>query len=111
MLTRKANIGHMDRKIIIQQQVTTKDTYGQDVATWENFKAVYAKIDDAAGSEGVQADQITATRTSMITIRYAAVDETMRVLYDGDCYNIVSIQRPDRKGYLILKCELKDDQS
>lgn len=110
MLARRVNIGQMDRLITIQRPVTLKNIYGEDVPTWQTFKTVYSKVEDSAGGERIMADQLTATRTSTMTIRNVAVDVTMRVLLDGVCYNISSIQKPDRNGYLILKCEIKDDQ-
>lgn len=111
MLSHKEQIGRLDRRITILQATTEKDDYNADVETWSTFKTVWAEVVDSAGAEVVQADQPTAVRTTTFTIRWIeGVTETMRVVFDGQLYNVVSIQRPDRKRTLILKTELLDEE-
>lgn len=109
MLATKENIGQLDRRITIQERTTTKDDYNQDVVTWSTFATVWAKIQENIGGESYQADQLTASRFDHFTIRYAAVTETMRILYNDRFYDIRSIQKPDRNRYLVIKAELLDE--
>lgn len=111
MLRTKENIGERDRRVTLQYRQTVKDVYNADVlGAWTEFKTVWAKVEDSTGSEQVQADQLTATRTTTVTIRYlAGVNEAMRIKYASKYYNIVSIERPDRERSLILKTEVSDE--
>jgi SPP1 family predicted phage head-tail adaptor len=113
MLRSKTKTGQLDRRIKIQQAATSKDDYNQDeIISWNDFATVWASLEDSQGSEGLQADQITAVRTTNFVIRYLdGVTEKMRVLFDGRHYDIQSIQRPDRKRSLILKTTILDDET
>jgi SPP1 family predicted phage head-tail adaptor len=110
MLNSKQNIGKLDRRIVIQQSTESKDIYGQPVKTWAALATVWAQVEDRTGSEGVQAEQITASRTTVFTIRYlSTVAERMRILYNFRYYDIHSIKSPDRNRFLELSTELLDD--
>lgn len=113
MLRTKPSTGSRDRRIKIQAPVTAKDDYNQDeITSWSDFATVWASLEDSAGSEVLQADQITAVKTTSFTIRYLdGVTEKMRVLFDGRHYDIESIQRPDRKRSLILRATMLDDET
>lgn len=113
MLRTKHSTGSRDRRIKIQSPVTSKDDYNQDeVTSWSDFATVWSSVEDSSGSETLQANQITAVRTTSFDIRYLdGVTEKMRVLFEGRHYDIVSIQRPDRQRSLILKAVILDDET
>jgi SPP1 family predicted phage head-tail adaptor len=80
------------------------------VKTWATLDTVWAAVEDRAGSENYQAEQLTASRTTVYTIRYRDdVLERMRILYRFKYYDIHSIKYPDRNRYLELSTELLDD--
>ena len=110
MLSTKTAIGERDQTIIIRSATRTKDEYNEDYITWATFATVYAAVKDYQGSEGVQADQLTVNRTSLFDIRYlTGVTEQMQILYNDRYYEVVGIQRPDRKRSLILKAYILDE--
>jgi len=94
---------------VIRSKTITKDEYNEDIITWATFATVRAEVKDAQGTEGYQADQLTANRTSLFDIRYLAVTEQMQILYNDRYYEIVGIQRPDRRRSLILKAYILDE--
>lgn len=111
MLQHRENIGRLDRRIVIQQPVNTKDEYGQETKpTWTTFATPWAKLEDKGGSESYQADQLTASRTTVFTIRWIdGLTEMMRVLYNYRYYDIQSIKNPDRKRTLEVTTLMVDD--
>lgn len=111
MLSHKEQIGRLDRRITIQQPTLTKDEYGQETKpTWSTFATVWAEMDDRSGSEGFKADQLTATRNTVFTIRWIdGLRETMRILYNYRYYDIQSIKSPDRKRTLEVATLMVDD--
>lgn len=110
MLSSKEQIGKLDRKIIIQTKTNASDEYNQPISTWTTFANPWAKVQDGSGSESFQADQLTAYRDTVFTIRYlSGLNETMRILYNYQYYNIRLIKRPDRNRFVELTGVLLDD--
>lgn len=110
MLSHKEQIGRLDRRIVIQESTLTKDEYGQEMTAWGTFATVWAKVEDKSGSESYQADQLTATRMTVFTIRWiAGLTEKMRILYNYDYYDIQAIKSPDRKRTLQVEALKVDD--
>ncbi len=104
MLQSKQHIGGMDRKITIQSPVYQINTASneREITGWEDVATVYAKIEDSAGSEVFQAEQVEGIRGTIFTIRYREIDVTWRISFDGEYYNIVPPKRLDRKRYLAV---------
>ena len=110
MLQSQLNIGRLDRRIVIQELTSTADEYNQPIPTWATLATVWASVKDTSGGEGYQADQLTATRNTVFTIRFRSdVRETMRILYNYRYYNIRAIKYPDRSRSMELTAELLDD--
>lgn len=110
MLGSKEQIGKLDRRITIQSKTNAADEYNQPVPTWTTFANPWAKIEDKSGGESFPANQLTAYRSTVFTIRYiSGLDETMRILYKNQYYNIRLIKKPDRDRFLELTGELLDD--
>lgn len=110
MLQHKYNIGRFDRRIVIQSKTNISDNYNQPVPTWATFATVWASVDDKSGSESFRADQLTAYRSTVFTIRYlSGLNETMRIKYNLQYYNIRMIKSPDRNRSLEVTAELLDD--
>ena len=111
MLKRKPNTGQYDRMIIIQEPVNTNDEYNQPEPTsWTTFTTVWAIVEDKSGSESYQADQLTASRTTVFTIRYlSGVTELMRVLFNDRYYDIQWLKYPDRNRTIEIGALIMDD--
>ena len=104
-MAQKMNIGMMDRKISIEEFIEAADDYGQRIKTWKKKYDVWANIYYAGGTEDVEAEKLTAKNEVIFTIRYRiGIDETMRVLYNSNYYQINYIEERGRKNYLKLKC-------
>lgn len=96
------NIGRLDRAITIEQKVESTNVIGEKVASWTTYHTAFASVQRVGGSEREEGDRTTATRKVKFKIRYfAGIDETMRVVYDGNQYDITEIQELDREGLWI----------
>jgi len=99
------NAGTLDRRIVIEQRTDTRDGSGDPVAAWTVLATVWAAHEPLTGKEQFEAHQVNAERPSKFVIRYrAGVDESMRVNWDGDLYDITSIVEIGRRDGLEFSC-------
>ena len=81
--------GRLDRRITIQQNVPTFDTYGDEVEVWSDFSTCWANVKVNSNKESFSSDQVIAITTTSFRIRYlSAVNERMRISYNSAFYNI-----------------------
>ena len=96
------NIGRLDRKIVIENQTFSNNSIGEYTSSWSTFHTAFSSVTKVSGSESVQADQITATNKVRFKIRFFdGINEAMRVLYNGNYYDIVEVQELDREGLFL----------
>lgn len=104
--------GELDRKVTIQTASGVQDAYGEEINTWLDTLDVWAKMEWEKGSEGMDADQVVNQDKVKFTIRYTTVDAKNRIKYDGEFYDIESIQEVGgRKRFLILITKLFDSNA
>lgn len=100
-----------DRKITIQNFSTATNSYGEEVRTWGTFLEVYAELQNIGsigGSESQEQARETATRRLNFFIRwYTGITEDMRIVYDGNNYDIISIHEIGRREGLRIHAEYK----
>ena len=90
--------GKLDRRITIQSPTSTRDGAGQPVEAWALLATVWARVEHLRGKEPFQGQEFNAQRTSVFTIRYRTdLDETMRIIFDGDTYDILAIAEKGRR--------------
>ena len=109
---RTMRIGKLRHRVILQEYISSKDSFGAEVETWSDIATVWASIEPLSGREYFAAQQINAEVSAKITIRYrASVKPTMRVLFEGRIFEILSvINTEEKKRELILMCrEVLDD--
>lgn len=97
--------GELRHRITVETPDEAQDTFGEPVKTWKKLtsKRIWAKREDLSGRELFQAQQINAKVTTQFTIRHRTdIDARMRVLSDGVCYGIESVQDPDGRGVKTL---------
>lgn len=98
--------GDLDRRVIIYTATTATDSFGQDVATDAILATVWAKITPVGGGEDTEGNKVTASNRVMFTIRHRTdVTEKMKVKFDSEYYDILTIEKPDRKRRLEITGE------
>ena len=99
--------GTLDRRVTIQQQVTTRDAYGAEVVQWLNLVTLWANKREAVGLEAFQADQVAqATASATFRIRYrSGLQAKMRLEDDqGALWDIEGVAEIGRRDGLELRC-------
>lgn len=84
----------LNRKITFEALTTTVDpSTGYPTEAWAQVAEAFAKIEPLVGREYLAAAAIQAEGTVKFTIRYRGdLDTTMRLMCDGEAWNMTSIQ-------------------
>ncbi|MDP9192297.1 MAG: phage head closure protein [Acidobacteriota bacterium] len=95
------SIGQLDRCIRIEGRSQAQDSYGEQIETFTIVDSVRAAVKYMRGSEPFQGDQYNAKRVVQFTIRYrTGIDETARIVWEGDTYDIDYINQKGRHQWL-----------
>jgi SPP1 family predicted phage head-tail adaptor len=90
-------IGKMDQRITLQRRVEAPDGAGGVTRAWSNLPCnatVWAHVVAKAGREGLDEGRVNATFVTLFTIwNRTDVDETCRILWGGEAYNIRGVRR------------------
>ena len=93
-------------RITIQSQVHTQDpTTGEDLVTWTTFLADEpAEVVPLSGREFIQSAAAQAAVDTRMTIRWrSGVEPTMRVVFDGNNYQISAVlPDPSNRRWLTI---------
>jgi len=98
-------IGELRHKITFQKLTTTTNENGFEVEDWEDYKTVWAAVSNLYGKEYFEAAAVQKENTVKFTIRYfKGLDTSMRILFQGRQYNIISIDNIKYKNkYIEIK--------
>ena len=84
--------GALNRRITIEQNTPTRSAAGAEVESWGTLVTVAAEVDPKRGREFFAAQAVQAEALTVFRIRHRSdVTRKMRVSYDGDLYDIVSV--------------------
>ena len=101
------NPGNLRNRIIIQRQITTQDSFGEQQEEWNEVDTVWASINPIAGREFFAAETVNSEITHKIRIRYRNdIKPDMRVFYNGRAFRITTvINEFERNKMLQLMCK------
>lgn len=86
------NIGHLNRRVVLQDISRSPDGSGGAETAWVNIAELWAKIRSRHGNENLNADGLTSTATHTVTIRFfASLTPDMRFVLDQRIFEIISI--------------------
>ena len=98
----------MDRRIEIQTSAAARSTTGQELLEWTCLVRCWAAVafPMTGSAEKVDGDQKVATTRTEFYIRYRdGLNEKMRVLYNGQYYDIMNIVEVGRKEFMTLEAQ------
>ena len=104
-------IGSLDRKITIRQYVETQSGTGAVALAWSDLAEVWAAVNYGSGTEKFNADQERAFQGVTFIIRYngsLSIDKKMRILYEGNEYDITAIVEMGRRKFWQIAAELRE---
>lgn len=99
--------GELDQRITIQTYATSRGLSGEELQSWDTWKAVWANVQTSGGSENFYSPQLVAESSHKIKLRYlSGILPTMRILWDGHILDIVHIDESrKRQGELYILCK------
>lgn len=102
--------GTLNKRVVLQTTTNTADTGGGVTQVWADTATLWAEIDELAGREGFEAQQIASRLTHKVTIRYrTSVVPTQRLKYGTRILKIEAIVNPgQRNERLELMCAEED---
>ena len=105
-------IGHLDRRVTLQNYSTTRNVYGEVIESYSDYRTVWAKVDFTGGSQSDEFDRITAISKVKFFIRnldLADLTEKTRISYDSKLYYIQAINEIEgRDSFLEIITEQRD---
>lgn len=109
-----AEIGKLDKRIVVESYTTSTDSSGEPIKTFATYASLWASIKyEATGGNGeeFEADQNVATNRVEFTIRYyTGLNEKMRINWNSCYYYVTHIAGNKRERYLKLKAEKRNNE-
>ena len=105
-------IGRYKERITIQTYTDTKQVNGEVVRSWSTLRTLWAQYKSLGGNETFQSDEKTAQRSAEFWIRYQGntdINEVMRVSWNNQIFNIVSIEKDEFDDVFKIRCVSKDN--
>lgn len=97
--------GLLDQRVTLQSRSEAADAMGQATITWVDIATVWAQVQALRGREFFAAAQVQAEHTLKVRIRYRAdVNETCRLVWQGNHHDITGVIPVGRKEMLEIMC-------
>lgn len=84
-------IGLLRDRISLYRPVATKDEAGQAIKDWEHVRDTWANVLFTTGKEAIASERENWQPKASCRIRKQDVTIDMRIVFDGDCYDIVEM--------------------
>ena len=100
--------GELCHRVTIQLKTTVYDEYNYETEAWTEFKRLWGKISFLSVKDGLTAKAAGSETTARLKLRKRKdIDTGMRVLFDGQTFQIVSPPKPDNEnGRIYMTLEL-----
>jgi SPP1 family predicted phage head-tail adaptor len=87
--------GRLNRRITFQRATEAPDTFGAPIKTWANIATsptIWSEVISLGGRESFASQELLAEADSRFRLRYRRdISIEMRIVYNGDDYDIKSI--------------------
>ncbi len=99
--------GKLIHSVVIQKKITSRDSMGAEIITWEEFARTWASVEPLMGREYFLANQLQAAVDFKITMRYqSGLQPEMRAYWNSRIFDIKNvINTEERNIELILYCK------
>lgn len=100
--------GELCHRVTIQQKTTVYDEYNYETEAWVDFKPLWGRITYLSVKDGLTAKAAGSETTARLKLRKRKdINTGMRVLFDGQTFQIVSPPKPDNEnGRIYMTLEL-----
>lgn len=107
--------GPLDRRLTLQQRVTTTDALNEDVESFTDFAVVWASKHDVSDGERVAAAQVGAEITTRFQIRWLAdwssLNPKDRCECEGRAYEITGAKELGRRDGIEITAVARTDKT
>ena len=100
--------GELCHRVTIQHKTTVYDEYNYETEAWTEFKKLWGKVEFLSVKDSINAKAAGSETTARLKLRKRDdIDSSMRVLFDGQTFQIVSPPKPDNEnGRIYMTLEL-----
>ncbi len=100
--------GELCHRVTIQHNATVYDEYNYETEVWTEYKKLWGKIDFLSVKDSINAKAAGSQTIARLKLRKRKdIDTGMRVLFDGQTFQIVSPPKPDNEnGRIYMTLEL-----
>lgn len=99
--------GLLKEWIIFEKETITRDEFGGQKKEWIQAVKTRARIQFKSGDQVLENREEIHTVTNTVTIRYRKeITRQMRIVWGGEKYRILSMDRNRSEQSLVIKCEL-----
>ena len=100
--------GELCHRVTIQHKTTVYDEYNYETEAWTEYKKLWSKIEFLSVKDSLTAKAAGSETTARLKLRKRDdIDSSMRVLFDGQTFQIVSPPKPDNEnGRIYMTLEL-----
>lgn len=102
------SVGNLRHRVTIQHKTTIYDEYNYETEAWTEFKKLWGKLEFLSVKDSINAKAAGSQTTARLKLRKRDDIHTgMRVLFDGQIFQIVSPPKPDNEnGRIYMTLEL-----
>ncbi len=102
--------GRLNKRVMLEQPVTTTDAYGGTTTTWQEVGTRWAGVEPLRGKEFFEAQAAQSEVEVRVVVRYdsaiAGVDATWRVVYGSRVFEVESaINTGERDEQIEIMCK------
>lgn len=100
--------GELCHRVTIQHKTTVYGEYNYETEAWTEYKKLWSKVTFLSVKDGLTAKAAGSETTARLKLRKRKdIDTGMRVLFDGQTFQIVSPPKPDNEnGRIYMTLEL-----
>lgn len=100
--------GELCHRVTIQHKTTVYDEYNYETEDWTEYKKLWSKLELLSVKDSLNAKAAGSEITARLKLRKRDdIDSGMRVLFDGQTFQIVSPPKPDNEnGRIYMTLEL-----
>jgi SPP1 family predicted phage head-tail adaptor len=103
-------IGRRDRRVVVQRFAESRNAFNEIEKSYTALYTVWAHVKTQSGKEALQAEQVVASNVVVFNIRYVPITTQDVLVYNGQVYDIQSLNEIGRRKELELICTTAENE-
>ena len=102
--------GRMTERVVLLEPTVTRDKFGSEVTTYDDFRTVHAEVQWKSGGTNLQVSELFPDGHIEVIIRDAhPVEAKWRIRCNGELYHVGAVALNRVKGLKRLICDKVND--